>query len=68
MSPGDLVYVTMLGKKYVGIIESIDPEIPLTSQREAGDEDYYWVIIPETGNIKWEKGINLEIINNHLVH
>ena len=50
------------------IIESIDPEIPLTSQREAGDEDYYWVIIPETGNIKWEKGINLEIINNHLVH
>jgi hypothetical protein len=58
----------MLGKKYVGIIESVDPEIPANSHRYAGVEDYYWVVIPETGNKKWEKGINLELLYNPLVH
>jgi hypothetical protein len=63
MKGGDLVYIEIMGRRHMGIIESMDPSKP--DPYGAGPwtrEDYYWVVIPETGSRLWAKGKELEVI------
>ena len=45
----------------MGIVCEMDPTFP-EEDREWTDEDYYWVIVPTTGEKKWVKGNQLELI------
>ena len=62
MNPGDLVYVYILGEKRVGIVERMDPSKPDPFGGDWTREDYYWIVIPSTGDRKWIKGTELEVI------
>ena len=63
MKVGDLVHFRFAGKKHIGLIESVDPRPPVGLERLWTEEDYYWVVVPATGERKWIKGIKLEVIN-----
>jgi hypothetical protein len=59
---GDLVWLNIVGKKKMGIVCEMDPTFPDEERREWTDEDYYWIIVPITGEKKWVKGNQLELI------
>jgi len=58
---GDLVRVKVLGKPRLGIVHMPDPTIP-KGGRDYNDNDYYWVILTDTGSRKWIKGIDMELV------
>ena len=62
MGPGDLVYINIVGERYVGIIESMDPALPEDCEREYNENDYCWVVVTTTGDRKWIKMSKLEFI------
>ena len=62
MKKGDLVWIHVVGRKKMGIVCEMDPTFPEEEDKEWTDKDYYWVVVPATGEKKWAKGNQLKLI------